>query len=307
MIQISQEVQKALLSDGPVVALESTIITHGLPYPDNLNIATELEQIVRDQGAIPATIAVIDGQVRVGLSAIELQKLAETGMKALKLSVADIPLAIKDNKVGSATVAATSFLASKVGISVFATGGIGGVHRSGGGNFNFDISHDLERMVGTDIVIVTAGAKAILDLPATLEYLETKGVLVLGYKTSQFPAFYSCSSGLSLNHRVESSAEIAILNFIKQEMGINSTLLVANPISPEFEIPRDTIEPVINEAINQAIQEGVFGKRLTPYLLGKIANITGGKSVECNLEIIRSNVRVAVQIARDISSLQKGG
>ncbi len=303
MIEYSLPIQQAKAQNQAIVALESTIITHGMPYPQNLDLARQLEQIVTQQGAVPATIAIIDGIIKIGLNDSELEMLAKKGLKANKLSTRDLPIAISQKRTGSTTVAATIFCAAKAGIAVFATGGIGGVHRTtdnyeGAKLTSIDISHDLDQLACTRMIVVSAGAKAILDLKATLEYLETRGVLVVGFKTDDFPAFYSSKSGIKLSTVVNSSMEIAKLYEIQTELSLNKSILVANPVSKVAEVSREEIEPYINQALEDAKNESIQGKELTPFLLSKLAKLTNSRSVSCNIELVKNNVNLAVQIAK---------
>jgi len=288
---LSSEVRKAKENGTPVIALESTIISHGLPWPENIEIANELEGQIRRSGFCPATIAIIDGNIKVGLEPADLEKLAKTGTKCLKLSSFDIPWALARKETGSTTVAGTMYCAAKADIKIFATGGIGGVHR--GFEKTLDISHDLEFMATCPMIVVSAGAKAILDLPATVEYLETKGILTVGWKTDEFPAFYYRESGLKLNCVTENPKDL--INTLNA--GVKSAIVVANPIPKEFEITKEVIEPVIEKVIAECEENGISGKKLTPALLQAINIETKSKSVACNIEIIRNNVRVACEIA----------
>jgi len=303
LIEYSLPVQQARAQNQAIVALESTIITHGMPYPQNLELARELEQIVFSQGAVPATIAVIDGLIKIGLNDSELEMLSKKRLKATKLSTRDIPIAINQKLTGSTTVAATIFCAEKAGIMVFATGGIGGVHRKVANQVDsmvtsIDISHDLDQLASSQMIVVSAGAKAILDLDATLEYLETKGVIVVGFKTDDFPAFYSSKSGIKLSAVVNTPFEIANLFKIQSELSLGKSILVANPIPKEFEIPREEVEPSIDQALKGAKNESIQGKELTPFLLSKLAELTDSRSVSCNIELIKNNVNLAVQIVK---------
>lgn len=276
----------------PQVALESTVISHGLPFPQNLTLAQEMEEIVRSHGATPRTVAVIGGEVRAGLSDAELFHLA-TARNVRKVSRRDLPIVVAQKLDGATTVATTMWAAHRFGIEVFATGGIGGVHR-GGGN---DISADLQELAQTPVIVVCAGAKAILDLPATLEYLETFGVTVIGYGTDEFPAFYSRSSGLPVDVRCDSGEEVAAIWRTKQALGLPGGLLVAVPIPAESEIPAEEIEPVIAHAVKEAEAQGLRSGQITPFLLTRIAQLTGERSLRANLALLRNNAAVGAQIA----------
>lgn len=293
-LRISEEVQEALAARRPVVALETTIVTHGMPYPENLRTARSVEAEVRAGGAVPATIGVMGGAVRVGLSDAELEALA-TAKDVLKLSRNDLPYAIASGRTGATTVAATMICARLAGIRVFVTGGIGGVHR--GGEISFDISADLEELARTSVAVVCAGAKALLDLPKTLEYLETRGVPVIGYRTSEFPAFWSRSSGLPVPLRIDSMEEMARMLELKWSLGLEGGALVANPVAPEDEIPAVEMSGHIEQAVREAAARGVGGKAVTPFILGRLNEITGGRSLQANIALVRSNARVGAELA----------
>lgn len=293
-LRISEEVQEALAARRPVVALETTIVTHGMPYPENLRTARSVEAEVRAGGAVPATIGVMGGAVRVGLSDAELEALA-TAKDVLKLSRNDLPYAIASGRTGATTVAATMICARLAGIRVFVTGGIGGVHR--GGEISFDISADLEELARTSVAVVCAGAKALLDLPKTLEYLETRGVPVIGYRTSEFPAFWSRSSGLPVPLRIDSMEEMARMLELKWSLGLEGGALVANPVAPEDEIPAAEMSGHIEQAVREAAARGVGGKAVTPFILGRLNEITGGRSLQANIALVRSNARVGAELA----------
>jgi pseudouridine-5'-phosphate glycosidase len=278
-----------------VVALESTIITHGMPYPDNLATARMLEEAVRRGGAVPATIAVMGGAVRVGLSDSELEELAAS-RDALKLSRADLPYAVTSRRTGATTVAANMICAHLAGIRVFATGGIGGVHR--GAEATFDISADLEELARTPVAVVSAGAKALLDLPKTLEVLETRGVPVIGYGTSEFPAFWSRNSGLPAPLRMDSADEIAAFLKTKWQMGLDGGVLIANPVPAESEIPSAEMSAYLERAVGEAGERGVSGKSVTPWILARLVELTGGRSLQTNISLVRSNAKLAAAIAR---------
>jgi pseudouridylate synthase len=290
----SEEVEAAFRDDKAVVALESTIVAHGLPWPHNLEVAQELEATVRAQGAVPATIAVVDGVARVGLSAAELERLARQGERFVKVGAADLSVVMAREGCGATTVSATAFLAAGEGIPVFATGGIGGVHRGDA----FDVSHDLVSISRLQIAVVSAGAKSLLDLPRTLEALETLGVLVLGYRCDELPAFYCRSSGLRLPHRADTIDDLATILFTHwRHVGAESGALIANPIPAAAELPRELIEPVVAAAIERATAEGISGKALTPFLLAEIAKVTGGRAVAANRALAVHNAEVGGQLS----------
>ena len=292
LLSIAAEIEDALQSGRPVVALESTVIAHGLPRPHNLKSARKLEALLRADGVVPATIAILDGQVRVGLSSGELERLANTD-DVLKVSRRDFPVVVARGLTGATTVAATMMAAHWAGIKVFATGGIGGVHRSGRG----DISADLPELARTPVVVVCAGAKAILDLAATLEWLETHGVPVIGYETDEFPAFYARRSGLRLEVRADSPAEVAALVRAQQLLNITSGLLVTVPPPASAALPEEQLELSIASALKAATAANVVGKALTPFLLAHIAEHTGGASLRANLALLENNAHIAAQIS----------
>jgi pseudouridine-5'-phosphate glycosidase len=290
--RVSEEVAQALASRQPVVALESTVITHGLPYPQNLALAKDMETEVRQRGATPATIAVLDGRVCVGLDFEDLQRLGGDG-ELHKISCRDFGPAIARGWSGGTTVAGTLAAAHTAGIRVFATGGIGGVHRGGG----HDVSADLLQLARTPLVVVCAGAKAILDLPATLEYLETFSVPVAGYRTDEFPAFYARSSGLKLTVRADSPQEAAAIATAHWKMGFCSALLVANPPQEEHALAREAVDNAIHQALAQAEDQGIRGQDVTPFLLARVSEFTSGASLQANLALLRNNARLAADIA----------
>lgn len=278
-----------------MVALESTIIAHGMPYPQNVETARAVEDIVRDHGAQPATIAIIGGVLKVGLTAGELDRFGRDGRGIAKVSVRDLPFVVAQKMDGATTVASTMRIAAMAGIHVFATGGIGGVHR--GAERTFDISADMTEFAASDVAVVTAGAKAILDLALTLETLETLGVPVIGLGTREFPAFYSRQSGHAVPMSCATPAEVAGVMRAKWAMGLKGGLVVANPIPPEAEIPAGEIAPVIERAVAKAAQQGVSGKELTPFLLAEIAGVTAGRSLAANIALVKHNARMAAEIA----------
>ena len=293
---LSPEVSSALAANQPVVALESTIIAHGMAYPANVETALAVEQVVRDHGAVPATIAVIGGELKAGLSREEIERFGKDGPNIMKVSVRDLPFVAGRGLDGATTVAATMRIAAMAGIPVFATGGMGGVHRGAGENF--DISADLTEMTQSNVALVTAGAKAILDLPLTLERLETDGVPVIGYRTGEFPAFYSRSSGLKVPMRADSPEEVAAVMRAKWDLALRGAIVVANPIPEADEIPASDIEPVINAALAAANRLGIRGKEITPFLLGEIVKATKGRSLQANISLVKNNAKVAAEIAR---------
>jgi pseudouridine-5'-phosphate glycosidase len=278
-----------------VVALESTIIAHGMAYPANVETALAVEQVVRDHGAVPATIAVLGGKLKAGLSRDEIERFGKEGPGIMKVSVRDLPFVAGRGLDGATTVAATMRIAAMAGIPVFATGGMGGVHRGAGETF--DISADLTEMTRSNVALVTAGAKAILDLPLTLERLETDGVPVIGYRTGEFPAFYSRSSGLKVPMRAETPDEVAAIMRSKWDLGLSGAVVVANPIPEGAEIPAAEIEPVIAVALAEADRLGIRGKDITPFLLSEIVQATEGRSLQANIALVKNNAKVAAEIA----------
>ena len=297
-LQISDEVKLALRQHKPVVALESTIISHGMPYPKNVKTALQAEQVVRDNNAIPATIAIIKGKLKVGLTEDEINYLGKKGREVIKVSRRDIPYILANDLDGATTVSATMIIANMAGIKIFATGGIGGVHR--GAEYTFDVSCDLEELGRTNVSVVCAGAKAILDLPKTLEYLETKGVLVVGYKTDKLPAFYSSSSNYNVDYNINNPLKIAEMINIKNELGIDGGILITNPVPKQDEVSHEVIDKVIDEAIEEMNKQEIKGKEATPFLLAKICELTGGDSLETNIKLVMNNCKLASQIAQGL-------
>ena len=291
---LSKEVELAVKNNKPVVALESTIISHGMPYPDNVKMALEVEAIIRKNGAIPATIAIIEGVIKVGLSKDEIEYLAKA-KNVYKVGKRDFGYVISQKKTGATTVSGTSLIASLAGIKVFATGGIGGAHR--GAQETFDISRDLEELATTEIAVICAGAKSILDLGLTMEYLETKGVEVIGYQTDELPAFYSRTSGHKINYRLDTPKEIAGLLKAKWGLGLNGGVVVANPIPEAFSMDHKVIDEAIEKALKEAEKLNIKGQDVTPYLLSKIKEITGGDSLKSNIELVYNNAKLAAEIA----------
>ena len=295
---VSDEVREALAACAPVVALESTIIAHGMPYPQNVDTAILLEDTIRQQGAVPATVAVIDGVLTVGLSSEQLNRLA-TQADVLKLSRRDLAWAIARKRTGATTVAATMIAAAKAGIELFATGGIGGVHR--GAELSWDVSADLTELARTSVNVVCAGPKAILDLPATLEYLETLGVPVVGFQTNELPAFYSRQSGLKLDLRADTPEELAAFIKVRQQLSVDGGVLIVQPVAEAHEIPFATIAQTIDAALEEAHRANVTGKAVTPWLLDRIRSLTSGQSLATNIRLVENNARLAAQVAVELS------
>ncbi|MGX4598160.1 pseudouridine-5'-phosphate glycosidase [Faecalimicrobium sp. JNUCC 81] len=299
-LQVHPEVQKAVAAGQPVVALESTIISHGMPYPKNIEMAKNVSKIIRDNGAIPATIAIIDGILKVGLTTEEIELLG-TSKNVVKASRRDLPFIISKKLTGATTVATTMILANLAGVKVFATGGIGGVHR--GAQETFDISADLQELANTDVAVICAGAKSILDIGLTLEYLETNGVPVIGFGTDEMPAFYTRRSGFGVDYRVDSSMEVAQALKAKWDLNLKGGMVIGNPIPEEFEMDYDTINNAIESALKEAKEKNIGGKKVTPFLLDKVKTITEGKSLEANIELVYNNAKVGAQIAKNLSDL----
>ena len=295
-LDIAPEVQQALADGRPVVALESTIISHGMPYPKNVETALLVEQTLRDNGAVPATIAILGGRLKAGLSKEEITYLGKAGRKVAKVSRRDLPVICARGADGATTVTTTMMIAHMAGIQVFATGGIGGVHR--GAETTMDISADLEELAETPVMVVCAGAKSILDLGLTLEYLETKGVTVLGYQTEELPAFYTRKSGLPVDCRLDTPEEVAAAIRTQYELGYHGGMLITNPIPEEDALDPDYIERVIEDACAEAKQKGIHGKATTPFLLARIHEITGGNSLASNIKLVYNNVALAAEIAK---------
>lgn len=298
-LDVAAEVADALNDGQPVVALESTIISHGMPYPRNVASAALVEDTVREGGAIPATIAILDGRLKVGLSSEEIGRLGKQGTQVIKCSRRDLPFVIARKQDGATTVAATMIIAAMSGIRVFATGGIGGVHR--GVEDSMDISADLEELARTNVAVVCAGIKSVLDIGRTLEYLETKGVPVVGYQTDTLPAFYSRDSGFPVDYRLETAAEAADAMKIKWDMNLDGGMVIAVPIPEEHALASDEIDSVIDDAIKEMQRQGITGKDTTPFLLASIAGRTAGRSLEANIQLVINNARVAAEIAVDFA------
>lgn len=300
LVEITPEVKAALEAGKAVVALESTIISHGMPYPQNIQMAQKVESIVRSAGAVPATIALMDGKIKIGLTAQELEVFASSSGVA-KVSMRDLPGIIARKQLGATTVATTMYAAHLAGIKVFVTGGIGGVHR--GFEETMDVSADLEELAQTDVVVICAGAKAILDLPRTMEYLETKGVPVIGYKTDVLPAFFTAKSDIPLVERADSPEEIAKIILAKDQLEMRGGMLVVNPIPEEYSLDHEIIDQVIEGAVQAAQEQGVSGKNITPFLLSEITKRTEGKSLEANLHLVYNNALVGGQIAAALEAI----
>ena len=298
-LDISPEVKKALDEGRPVVALESTIISHGMPYPRNVETALLVEQTIRDCGATPATIAVIGGRLKAGLSRDEIEYLGKTGRGVAKASRRDLPALVARGADGDTTVTTTMIIAHMAGIKIFATGGIGGVHR--GAEVTMDISADLEELAQTPVMVVCAGAKSILDLGLTLEYLETHGVPVIGYGTDELPAFYTRRSGFGVDYRVDSPAELAAMFRAQRDLGYKGGMLVTNPIPEEYSMDKAVIDKAIDEALAQAKAQGIHGKETTPFLLAKVVELTGGDSLDSNIQLVLNNARVAAKTACELA------
>ena len=299
-LDISPEVAKALEENRPVVALESTIISHGMPYPQNVQTALKVEQTIRDNGATPATIAIIGGRLKAGLSPEEIEHLGKEGRNVTKASRRDLPVLVAKKKDGATTVTTTMIIAAMAGIKVFATGGIGGVHR--GATTTMDISADLEELAQTPVMVICAGAKAILDLGLTLEYLETKGVPVIGYGTEELPAFYTRTSGLKVDYRIDTPEELAAAFRAKLDMGLKGGMLVTNPIPEEYSMDPVRINKAIDEALLEADAKGIKGKEVTPFLLARIKDITGGDSLASNIQLVLNNARLAARTAKCLAN-----
>jgi len=294
-LDLSPEVAEALASGKPVVALESTIISHGMPYPQNVETALLVEKTIRENGAIPATIAVIGGRLKAGLTPEQIEYLGKKGRAVTKASRRDLPVLVARGEDGATTVTTTMIIANLAGIKVFATGGIGGVHR--GAETTMDISADLEELSMTPVMVICAGAKSILDLGLTLEYLETKGVPVIGYGTEELPAFYTRKSGFKVDYRIDTPEELAAAFRAKLEMGLKGGMLVTNPIPEEYSMDPKRINAAIDQAIAECNEKGIKGKDTTPFLLARIKDITGGDSLDSNIQLVLNNARLAAKTA----------
>lgn len=300
-LDIAPEVQAALQAGKPVVALESTIISHGMPYPQNVQTALQVEAEVRQAGAVPATIAILNGRLKAGLSAAEIEALGQAGRAVVKVSRRDIPFMVAQGRMGATTVASTMVIAHMAGIRVFATGGIGGVHR--GAQQSFDVSADLQELAQTPVAVVCAGAKSILDLGLTLEYLETHGVPVVGYQTEWLPAFFTRDSAFKVDYRLDTPADIARVLHAKWAMALRGGMVIANPIPQEYAMPRDAIDAAVEQALAEAQQQRIAGKESTPFLLARVCELTGGDSLASNIQLVRNNARLASAVARELLAL----
>lgn len=299
-LEFSTEVEEAKKNNSPIVALESTIISHGMPYPQNIEMAKKVEQIIRDNGATPATIAIMDGKIKIGLNENDLETLANSPNVA-KVSRRDLAEIVATKKIGATTVASTMICSELAGIPFFVTGGIGGVHK--GVETSMDISADLEELAHTNVTVICAGAKSILDLPKTLEYLETKGVPVIGYQTTELPAFFTRESGLKLNSSVEEPTEIAEIFKTKMELNLHGGMVIANPVPKEHELSKDYIDTIVEEAVKDSIANGIIGKDSTPFLLKTIVEKTDGKSLETNIKLVENNAVLGAKIAVAFSKM----
>jgi len=298
-LDIAPEVQEALAAGKPVVALESTIISHGMPYPKNVETALRVEETIRANGAVPATIAIIGGRLKAGLSHEEIEHLGKAGHAVTKASRRDLPAIVAKGIDGATTVTTTMIIAHMAGIKVFATGGIGGVHR--GAETTMDISADLEELAQTPVMVVCAGAKSILDLGLTLEYLETHGVPVMGYGTEELPAFYTRKSGFGVDYRVDTPAELAAMFRAQRELGFKNGMLVTNPIPEEYAMDKALIDAAIEQALRESVEQGIKGKETTPFLLARVVELTGGDSLESNIQLVLNNAKVAAQTAVELA------
>ncbi|KMN32222.1 pseudouridine-5'-phosphate glycosidase [Chromobacterium sp. LK1] len=303
-LDIHPEVASALAANRPVVALESTIISHGMPYPQNVETALQVEAEIRAHGAVPATIAIIDGRLKAGLSADEIEYLGKGGRDIAKVSRRDLPFIVAGKRSGATTVATTMIIAAMAGIRVFATGGIGGVHR--GAERSFDVSADLQELAQTPVAVVCAGAKSILDLGLTLEYLETHGVPVIGHRCDHLPAFFTRDSAFKLDHRLDEAADIAATMQAKWQLQLRGGVVVANPIPEQYAMPRDKIDAAIEQALGEAEAQSVAGKESTPFLLARVCELTGGNSLAANIQLVLNNARLASAIAARYCELSAG-
>ena len=302
-LDVAPEVQKALDEGRPVVALESTIISHGMPYPQNVETALNVEKILRENGAVPATIAIIGGRLKAGLSAEEIDYLGRTGAGVTKASRRDLPVLVAKKMDGATTVTTTMMIAAMAGIEIFATGGIGGVHR--GAETTMDISADLEELAQTPVMVICAGAKSILDLGLTLEYLETKGVTVIGYGTKELPAFYTSHSGFGVDYELDTPEELAEAFHVKRELDLKGGMLVTNPIPEEYSMDPKVINAAIDRAIAESVEQGIHGKAATPFLLARVKDLTGGDSLNSNIQLVYNNARLAAKTACALAELKK--
>lgn len=300
-VRVNPEVAQALKENKPVIALESTIISHGMPYPQNVETAMKVESIIREHGGVPATIGLVDGEGVVGLTPEEIEEMGKRGHAIPKVSRRDLPVIMAEKSWGATTVATTMILAAKAGVEFFVTGGIGGVHR--GAESTFDISADLDELGRTNVTVICAGAKAILDLPKTLEVLETKGVPVLGYQTKELPAFYTRTSGLKVDYEIKDAKDAASIVKAKRDLGLDGGVLITNPIPEQYSMDPEAINKVIASAIEEMDEKGIKGKECTPFLLAKIADITEGKSLAANIELVFNNAAVGTEIAKEYCKL----
>lgn len=301
-LDLSLEVKKALENNQPVVALESTIISHGMPYPQNVETALKVEEIVRQNGAVPATIAVINGRLKAGLSEEEITILGKQGLNVTKVSRRDLPVVVANKQNGATTVAATMIIAELAGIRVFATGGLGGVHR--GAEHTFDISADLQELSNTSVAVVCAGAKSILDLGLTMEYLETFGVPVVGYQTEKLPSFFSRTSPFDVSVKLDTAQQIAEMIKVKWNLGLNGGVVIANPIPEQYAMEEKVISQAIEQALQESIEQDIKGKETTPFLLAKVVELTGGDSLEANINLVFNNAKLASEIAKNYCNIK---
>ena len=301
-LDLSPEVKKALENNQPVVALESTIISHGMPYPQNVETALKVEEIVRQNGAVPATIAVINGRLKAGLSEEEITILGKQGLNVTKVSRRDLPVVVANKQNGATTVAATMIIAELAGIRVFATGGLGGVHR--GAEHTFDISADLQELSNTSVAVVCAGAKSILDLGLTMEYLETFGVPVVGYQTKKLPSFFSRTSPFDVSVKLDTAQQIAEMIKVKWNLGLNGGVVIANPIPEQYAMEEKVISQAIEQALQESIEQDIKGKETTPFLLAKVVELTGGGSLEANINLVFNNAKLASEIAKNYCNIK---
>ena len=302
-LDIAPEVQAALDEGRPMVALESTIISHGMPYPQNVETALNVENILREGGAVPATVAIIGGRLKAGLTAEEIDYLGRTGSGVTKASRRDLPVLVAKKMDGATTVTTTMMIAAMAGIEVFATGGIGGVHR--GAETTMDISADLEELAQTPVMVICAGAKSILDLGLTLEYLETKGVTVIGYGTKELPAFYTSHSGFGVDYELDTPEELAQAFHVKRELGMKGGMLVTNPIPEEYAMDAGVINKAIDQAVAESVEKGIHGKAATPFLLARVKELTGGDSLDSNIQLVYNNARLAAKTACALTELRR--
>ena len=302
-LDIAPEVRRALEEGRPVVALESTIISHGMPYPQNVETALNVEKILRENGAVPATVAIIGGRLKAGLTAEEIDYLGRTGSGVTKASRRDVPVLVAKKMDGATTVTTTMMIAAMAGIEIFATGGIGGVHR--GAETTMDISADLEELAQTPVMVICAGAKSILDLGLTLEYLETKGVTVIGYGTKELPAFYTSRSGFGVDYELDTPEELAEAFHVKRELGLKGGMLVTNPIPEQYAMAPEVINAAIDQAVAESVEQGIRGKAATPFLLARVKELTGGDSLDSNIQLVYNNARLAAKTACALAALKR--